>query len=160
MEQWILWLLAAVGIGLLGLSFRFLSPREVWLSFLLNAYISSLTGLIVSGAGMLAYPVRLFPDYTNDSVFFEYLLLSCCQCVRLRDIAPLGLERDIDAVRRLYGGDDGGRDPVGAAHRPDRIPYAEVGIFIRLHVCRDARGSGDGGTAAERKRVSWHVYFS
>ncbi|QCK84250.1 hypothetical protein E5Z46_14220 [Geobacillus kaustophilus NBRC 102445] len=74
MEQWILWLLAAVGIGLLGLSFRFLSPREVWLSFLLNAYISSLAGLIVSGAGMLAYPVRLFPDYTNDSVIFEYLL--------------------------------------------------------------------------------------
>ncbi|WP_252181504.1 CBO0543 family protein [Geobacillus thermoleovorans] len=73
MEQWILWLLAAVGIGLLGLSFRFLSPREVWFSFLLNAYISSLAGLIVSGAGMLAYPVRLFPDYTND-VIFEYLL--------------------------------------------------------------------------------------
>ncbi|WP_230982694.1 hypothetical protein [Geobacillus sp. Y412MC52] len=54
MEHSILWLLAAVGIGLLGLSFRFLSPREVWLSFLLNAYISSLIGLIVSGAGMLA----------------------------------------------------------------------------------------------------------
>ncbi|KQB92918.1 putative membrane protein [Geobacillus sp. PA-3] len=32
MEHSILWLLAAVGIGLLGLSFRFLSPREVWLS--------------------------------------------------------------------------------------------------------------------------------
>mgnify|MGYP001770603554 CR=1 FL=1 len=66
----------------------------------------------------------------------------------------------MDAMRRLYRGDDSGRDPVGAAHRLDRIPCVEVGIFIRLDVCRDARGSGDGGTAAERKRVSWHVYFS
>ncbi|WP_231925947.1 MULTISPECIES: hypothetical protein [Geobacillus] len=45
MEQWILWLLAALGIGLLGLSFRFLPTRE---------------GSIVAGAGLLEYPVRFF----------------------------------------------------------------------------------------------------
>ena len=74
MEQWILWLLAALGIGLLGLSFRFLPPREVWLSFLLNAYAASFFGSIVAGAGLLEYPVRFFASYVNNSVIFEYLL--------------------------------------------------------------------------------------
>ncbi|GAD13054.1 hypothetical protein GBL_1271 [Geobacillus kaustophilus GBlys] len=65
MEQWILWALAAVGIGLLGLSFRVFSPREVWLSFLLNAYAASFFGSIVAGAGLLEYPVRFFASYSH-----------------------------------------------------------------------------------------------
>ncbi|WP_259463358.1 hypothetical protein [Geobacillus stearothermophilus] len=60
MEHSILWLLAAVGIGLLGLSLRVFSPREVWLSFLLNSYAASFFGSIVAGAGLLEYPVRFF----------------------------------------------------------------------------------------------------
>ncbi|MED4299131.1 hypothetical protein P9204_01205 [Geobacillus stearothermophilus] len=65
MEHSILWLLAAVGIGLLGLSFRVFSPREVWLSFLLNAYAASFFGSIVAGAGLLEYPVRFFASYSH-----------------------------------------------------------------------------------------------
>ncbi|MBB6285001.1 CBO0543 family protein [Geobacillus subterraneus] len=74
MEWLILWLLVAIGIGLLLLSFRFLPKREVWLSFLLNAYAASFFGAVVAGAGLLEYPVRFFAAYTANSVIFEYLL--------------------------------------------------------------------------------------
>ncbi|KAF6511323.1 hypothetical protein GS8_1368 [Geobacillus stearothermophilus] len=105
MEQWILWALAAVGIGLLGLSFRFLPPREVWLSFLLNSYAASFFGSIVAGAGLLEYPVRFFASYTNNSVIFEYL--SGCQCVRLCHLAPSALAGCGGAMRGVCGGADG-----------------------------------------------------
>ncbi|OQP05484.1 hypothetical protein B1690_13630 [Geobacillus sp. 46C-IIa] len=74
MEWLILWLLVAIGIGLLLLSFRFLPNKEVWLSFLLNAYATGFFGAIVAGAGLLEYPVRFFAAYTDNSVIFEYLL--------------------------------------------------------------------------------------
>jgi len=74
MEWLILWLLAAIGIGLLLFSFRLLPARDVWVSFLLNAYASSFFGSIVAGAGLLEYPIRFFAAYTDNSVMFEYLL--------------------------------------------------------------------------------------
>ncbi|AGT32415.1 hypothetical protein M493_10770 [Geobacillus genomosp. 3] len=74
MERFVLWLLVAVGVGLLLLSFRFLPARDVWVSFLLNAYAASFFGSIVAGAGLLEYPVRFFAAYTDNSVIFEYLL--------------------------------------------------------------------------------------
>ncbi|PJW13938.1 hypothetical protein CV945_11105 [Geobacillus sp. Manikaran-105] len=74
MEQWILWALVAVGVGLLLLSFLILPARDVWVSFLLNAYAASFFGSIVAGAGLLEYPVCFFASYTNNSVIFEYLL--------------------------------------------------------------------------------------
>ncbi|MGZ0086012.1 CBO0543 family protein [Caldibacillus thermoamylovorans] len=74
MEWLILWLLVAIGVGLLLFSFRLLSLREVSISFLLNAYAASFFGAIVAGAGLLEYPVRFFAAYTDNSVIFEYLL--------------------------------------------------------------------------------------
>ncbi|MED5078348.1 hypothetical protein P9851_14420 [Geobacillus stearothermophilus] len=64
MEQWILWALVAVGVGLLLLGFLILPARDVWVSFLLNAYAASFFGSIVAGAGLLEYPVRFFASYT------------------------------------------------------------------------------------------------
>ncbi|NNU83415.1 hypothetical protein ETC05_05985 [Geobacillus sp. BMUD] len=74
MEWLLLWLLVAIGIGLLLLSFRLLSLREVSISFLLNAYATSFLGTVTAGAGLLEYPIRFFAAYTGNSVIFEYLL--------------------------------------------------------------------------------------
>ncbi|ATA60328.1 hypothetical protein GS458_1886 [Geobacillus stearothermophilus] len=52
MEQWILWALVAAGVGLLLLSFLIFPARDVWVSFLLNAYAASFFGSIVAGAGL------------------------------------------------------------------------------------------------------------
>ncbi|AKM19284.1 Uncharacterised protein [[Flavobacterium] thermophilum] len=65
MERFVLWLLVAVGVGLLLLSFHILPSWDVWVSFLLNAYAASFFGSIVAGAGLLEYPVRFFASYSH-----------------------------------------------------------------------------------------------
>lgn len=53
--------------------FRTPYTRDWVIVFLLKAYIASFVGVIVVKHGWIDYPVRLLPEYFDNSILFEYL---------------------------------------------------------------------------------------
>jgi hypothetical protein len=74
MERIILWALLLVGITLLIFSLRKPFIKDWILIFLLNAYLSTLIGVLVVEENMLEYPIRFLDNYFTSSLLYEYLL--------------------------------------------------------------------------------------
>ena len=74
MERIILWALLLVGITLLIFSLRKPFIKDWILIFLLNAYLSTLIGVLVVEENMLEYPIRFLANYFTSSLLYEYLL--------------------------------------------------------------------------------------
>ncbi|SFD45205.1 hypothetical protein SAMN05216238_101402 [Lentibacillus persicus] len=80
MEIFLLWLFLISGLVLTGILLT-KRPLIQWLlCFFIAAYFASFLGDLVAKAGMLTYPVKLFPQL-QSSVLYEYLLLPLI-CVR------------------------------------------------------------------------------
>ncbi|HLS07674.1 CBO0543 family protein [Lentibacillus sp.] len=74
MEVIVLWLFFFLGIILIFNTIR-KPPVKDWLLCLLTAaYFTTFLGDIVVKAGLLSYPVKLFPQF-QSSILYEYLLL-------------------------------------------------------------------------------------
>jgi hypothetical protein len=74
MDQFILWALLAIGIGLFFLSLRKPPLKDWLLIFFLSGNVTTFLGVFVEREKMLSYPVKFLSDYFDTSLLYEYVL--------------------------------------------------------------------------------------